>query len=246
MKYNDKQFYQSTTEAFEVQEMNNGAKVELHYMDDEPFYMDNINRSRFSEWSTPNGKDYKLFIDKGLYDVTKDLYTKEVNEVWMEFWDRLQSLRKKVFFFFLFPLVGVFFAIFITLSLLFPNQILYLLIALGVLLVIYVITMSMFNKKAQAENIAAAARVRDAVGLDKFKGLIEDQQKYIEKYYEDLQKKYEEEDRLAEMEANGEVEATDEEADEEVDETTEDSSEEVEEAEAELVEDTEDIKDKEE
>ena len=109
MKYNDKQFFESKTEAFEVQEMNNGSTIELHYMDEEPFYMDNINRSRFSVWSSPNGKNYKLFIDKGLYEVTNELYTKDINEIWMEFWDKYDKMRKKVLFFFLLPLVGVFF-----------------------------------------------------------------------------------------------------------------------------------------
>ena len=105
MKYNDKQFFESKTEAFEVQEMNNGSTIELHYMDEEPFYMDNINRSRFSVWSSPNGKNYKLFIDKGLYEVTNELYTKDINEIWMEFWDKYDKMRKKFLFFFLFGVI---------------------------------------------------------------------------------------------------------------------------------------------
>ena len=83
MKYNEKQFYQSKTEPIETQEMNNGSKIELHFMNDEPFFMENINKSRFLAWASADGKNYKLFVEKGLYDVTNELYSKDVNEIWI-------------------------------------------------------------------------------------------------------------------------------------------------------------------
>ena len=71
MKINPKLYSAADSiEPFETQEMSNGAKIELHYMDEEPFYMENINKSRFSAWSSADGKNYKLFVDKGLYEIS--------------------------------------------------------------------------------------------------------------------------------------------------------------------------------
>ena len=225
MKYNEKQFIQSTTEAFETQEMSNGAKIELHYMNDEPFYMDNINKSRFSAWSSVDGKNYKLFVEKGLYDITKDLYSKEVNEIWMDFWQRIDTMRKRYIFFIMLPMLAVFLTGFILLSIFLPNQVWVLLVALLVVLIASLFASSMLSRKMQVENINAATKVRDYVGVDKFKGIVDEQEKYIEKFYEDLQKKYEEEDRLAEEAENlDQIEAdANDEKDEEVETIVEDT-----------------------
>ena len=134
MKYNDKQFYQSVTEPFETQEMNNGQTIEMHYMNEEPFYMENINKSRFSAWSSADGKNYKLFVDKGLYEITKDLYTKEVNEIWMSFWEKIDSMKKKYVLFVMLPMIAIFLAGFILISIFIPNQVWVLIVALIVVL----------------------------------------------------------------------------------------------------------------
>ena len=219
MKYNEKQFIQSTTEAFETQEMSNGAKIELHYMNEEPFYMDNINKSRFSAWASVDGKNYKLFVEQGLYDITKDLYTKEVNEIWMDFWAKIDKMRKRYIFCIMLPMLAIFLTGFILLSIFLPNQIWVLLVALLVVLISSLFASSMLSRKMQMENINAATKVRDYVGLEKFKGIVDAQEKYIENFYNELQKKYEEEDRLAE-EANNLDQIEAEENDSEVEETT--------------------------
>ncbi|MBP5445991.1 MAG: hypothetical protein J6Y28_07460 [Acholeplasmatales bacterium] len=201
MKYNEKQFYQSTTEPFETQEMSNGAKIELHYMNEEPFFNECINKARFSSWASGDGKNYKLFIEKGLYDETSELYSKEVNEVWIDFWKRIDLMRKRYIFFIMLPMLAIFLTAFILMSILIPNQIWGYIVALVVVLVSSLVASSMLSKKMQIENINAAARVRDHIGVEKFKVIVDTQEKYIEKFYEDLQKKYEEEDRLAEEQA---------------------------------------------
>ena len=224
MKYNEKQFYQSKTEAFETQEMSNGAKIELHYMDEEPFYMENINKSRFSAWSSADGKNYKLFVDKGLYEITSDLYTQDVNEIWMDFWATIDKMRKRYIFFIMLPMLAIFLTGFILLSIFLPNQIWILLVALLVVLIASLFASSMLSRKMQIENINAATKVRDKVGVEKFKAIIDEQDKYIEKYYQDLQKKYEEEDRLAEEAENLdqiEADANDKKVTEEDEEVTE-------------------------
>ena len=219
MKYNEKQFFQSQTEPFETQEMANGSKIELHYMNEEPFFMDNINKSRFLAWSSADGKNYKLFVEKGLYDITSELYTKDVNEIWMNFWEKIDSMRKKYIFFVMLPLLAVFITAFILISIFVPNTMWILIVALVVLLIGSLFASSMLSRKMQIANINAATEVRDKVGVERFQQIVKDQEAYIEKFYQDLQAKYEEEDRLAEEASNlDQIEAD--ENDTEAEETT--------------------------
>ena len=219
MKYNEKQFFQSQTEPFETQEMANGSKIELHYMNEDPFFMDNINKSRFLAWSSADGKNYKLFVEKGLYDITSELYTKDVNEIWMNFWEKIDSMRKKYIFFVMLPLLAVFITAFILISIFVPNTMWILIVALVVLLIGSLFASSMLSRKMQIANINAATEVRDKVGVERFQQIVKDQEAYIEKFYQDLQAKYEEEDRLAEEASNlDQIEAD--ENDTEAEETT--------------------------
>ena len=225
MKYNEKQFFQSKTEPFETQEMNNGSKIELHYMNEEPFFMDNINKSRFLAWSSADGKNYKLFVEKGLYDITSELYTKDVNEIWMNFWDKIDSMRRKYIFCVMLPLLAVFITAFILISIFVPNTMWILVVALVALLIGSLFASSMLSRKMQIANINAASQVRDKVGVERFQQIVKDQEAYIEKFYQDLQAKYEEEDRLAEEQENlDEIEA---EANNEKFDESEDDSEEI-------------------
>ena len=208
MKYNEKQFYQSKTEPFETQEMENGSKIELHYMNEEPFYMENINKSRFLAWASADGKNYKLFVDKGLYEETSELYSKDVNEIWMSFWAKIDKMRKNYIFYIMLPMLAVFLIAFILISILIPNTMWVLIVALVVVLFGSLFASSMLSRKMQMANINAANEVRNKIGIEKFKAIVEAQDKYIEKYYADLQAKYEEEDRLAEEAQNlDEIEA---------------------------------------
>ena len=219
MKYNEKQFYQSVTEPFEVQEMDNGAKISLHYMNDEPFFMDNINKGSFSVWSCGDAQNYKIFIEKGDYEITKDLFEKDINQIWMNFLLKIDKMKRKYVLFIMLPLILVILAGLILLSILFPNKAWILVVALVAVIILSLIPSALLSRKMQVENIKAAAEVREKVGLEKFKQIVEEQDKYMEKFYDDLQKKYEEEDRLAE-EANNldQIEATENET--EVEETT--------------------------
>lgn len=224
MKYNEKQFYQSVTEPFEVQEMDNGAKISLHYMNDEPFFMDNINKGSFSVWSCGDAQNYKIFIEKGDYEITKDLFEKDINQIWMNFLLKIDKMKRKYVLFIMLPLILVILAGLILLSILFPNKAWILVVALVAVIILSLIPSALLSRKMQVENIKAAAEVREKVGLEKFKQIVEEQDKYMEKFYDDLQKKYEEEDRLAEeaenldrieVEANNEKVDEDEEIDEE-------------------------------
>lgn len=195
-------------------------------MNDEPFFMDNINKGSFSVWSCGDAKNYKIFIEKGDYEVTKDLFTQDINQIWLNFLNKIDKMKRKYVLFIMLPLVLVILAGLILLSILFPNKAWILVVALVVVIVFSLVPSALLSRKMQIENVKAAAEVREKVGVEKFKQIVEDQDKYMEKFYDDLQKKYEEEDRLAE-EANNldqiEADANEEEINEE--ETLEEVSE---------------------
>ena len=236
MKYNEKQFYQSVTEPFEVQEMEDGAKVGLHYMNDEPFFMDNINKGSFSVWSCGDAKNYKIFIEKGDYEITKDLFTQDINQIWINFLTRIDKMKKKYVLCIMLPMLAVILAGLVLLSILFPNKAWILVVALAAVVILSLVPSALLSRKMQIENVKAAAEVREKVGLEKFKQIVEDQDKYMEKFYDDLQKKYEEEDRLAEEASNLdqiEAEGNDENIDEDEEVVEEEATEESEETEKE-------------
>ena len=170
--------------------------------------MENINKSRVLAWASADGKNYKLFVDKGLYEETSELYSKDVNEIWMSFWAKIDKMRKNYIFYIMLPMLAVFLIAFILISILIPNTMWVLIVALVVVLFGSLFASSMLSRKMQMANINAANEVRNKIGIEKFKAIVEAQDKYIEKYYADLQAKYEEEDRLAEEAQNlDEIEA---------------------------------------
>ena len=171
-------------------------------MNDEPFFMDNINKGSFSVWYCADKKNFKIFIEKGDYEVTKDLFTKDINLIWMNFLNKIDKMKKKYVLCIMLPMLVVILAGLILLSILFPNKAWILIVTLAVVIVLSLIPSALLSRKMQVENVKAAAEVREKVGVEKFKQIVEDQDKYMEKFYDDLQKKYEEEDRLAEEAEN--------------------------------------------
>lgn len=197
MKYNEKIYYQSVTDPFEIQEMSNGEKIELHYLNEEPFCNQFINQRLFSTWSCTGSDTYKLFIEKGMYEETQEFYTKEVNEIWIDFWDKATKNRKMYFLAFILPMLAILAVSFFLLAY-FKCPTWSLIVLIVVAFIASLFGSAFDRRKLLKENMNAANKIREIVGLENFEAIVEKQSKYMEKYYDDLQKKYEEEDRLAE------------------------------------------------
>lgn len=191
MKYNEKYVCQTKTEPFEVQEMNTGEVVELHYLNDQPFFYECISKNRYSIWASIDGKKYNLYVEKGYYEIAQDLFTKQVNNIWMEFWAIVDRIRKKYIFGVLLPGVVVLFATTITLIVLFPKQQWIIFVALFVSLILSLFANSFLSKKLQIENLNAANRVKESIGAAQFDDIIKNQNKYIEDFSEEYYKKLE-------------------------------------------------------
>ena len=63
MKINQKIYYTVATEPFDVQELENGVKVELHSLNqNEALFNEYAPKAKFAIWSTIDGSCYKIHI----------------------------------------------------------------------------------------------------------------------------------------------------------------------------------------
>ena len=99
-------------EPFEVQDIREGVKIELYYMNDFPAYLEEYTRKgNFAIFSTRDGLTYRLLIEKGYYDVMHELYDVETNTIWEQFWVDVNKCRTNYLFKILVPVLVVYLAL---------------------------------------------------------------------------------------------------------------------------------------
>ena len=108
MRINPKMFFvPGEDQPFEVQEFD-GRKIELFYMNDyDVILADQINKGKFAVWSSNDGFNYRLYLEKGFYETVKELYSSEINKIWVDFWDKTEKISNKLTKFGLFPVGAV-------------------------------------------------------------------------------------------------------------------------------------------
>lgn len=204
MKINERVFERLNQEPFETQELEK-RKIELFYMDDYPEILDEfVAQGKFAVWSSVDGVNYRLAVEKGYYDTLKDLYGSKVNTIWTDFWDDCQTdsshYTKRV----VLPGALIFIVALIvfnlTLSKKYPTINNALTIGLGVAyLLVVIIFRKITTNKMNQHNADALEKIKKHLGTDKFEELLDAQRKYIDDY---TQKLIEEADRAdAEFEA---------------------------------------------
>lgn len=241
MRINPKLFtIADSADAIEVQEFD-GRKVEIFHMDDYPKVKDEfINKGKFAVWSSVDGFNYRVFIEKGYHQELSALYTKAVNKIWVDFWDVCEGISRKTSYRIILPVTIVAIAGCIGLSFI-PNQQVGFFAMLGIVVVAFVV-MLFFNrltkKKIYDANVQSVEEIKKCVGGSKnFDALIDAQKEYMDAYYDALYPSDEEEEEEAvseeetkaleeqpEAEAEEKVEteeSTEKEAEEEKEETNE-------------------------
>ena len=194
MRINPKMFFvPGEDQPFEVQEFDN-RKIELFYMNDyDEILRDQINKGKFTVWSSTDGINYRLFLEKGFYEAVRELYTAKINKIWVDFWDETEKISRKLTNCVMLPIGGVTLIILVICGM-FGEVGSY--ISFGSLAVA-MIGMLLVNRKIKSKILAANKVSRglivEAVGEKKFDKLLNAQKEYMDAYYEALYPSDEEE-----------------------------------------------------
>jgi len=208
--------------------------VEIYYMNG---YKDVLKeftaQNKFAVWSSKDGQNYRLAVEKDYYEKVKDLYTVEVNEIWLGFWDECDVIQTKFSRHIVLPvtlIVVVLFLFFANWNNMFANAKMNEAVQLGFTIgipVIYLVVMMFLRRnvmnKIMGSQQQALVKVKEHFGESKFEQLLKTQRTYIDEYFEkeqdeELDEEAKASDNNKQLESK-EAEAVDNEASLEKDET---------------------------
>ena len=209
----------------EVQEFDN-RKVELFYLDDyEEVKNEFIAKSQFAVWSSIDGVNYRLFLEKGYYEAVKELYQQPINKIWVDFWDTTEGITKKTSHRILIPMMVVCCGLCIASFFFKQDWVSYFIIGVLVLAFIGMIFVNSYTrKKVMQANVESRNKISELLGQNKFDQILKNQKEYIDDYYDKLYPNDEE----SEEESTEEVEVIEE---QKTEQPVEESAEEVKETE---------------
>lgn len=202
MRINPKLFLiGNESEPVDVQEFD-GRKIEVFMMDPYPQVKEEfINKGKFAVWSSQDGVNYRLFIENGYYEELKELYSANINKIWVDFWDSCEKISRKMQRCVILPVTLVAVGACIGFSFLPKTVSLYAMIA--VVVVAFVVMMfcnRLTRKKIYDVNTASVELIKKSLGGTKeFDALIEKQKTYMDTYYDNL---YPDEESDEEMDVN--------------------------------------------
>lgn len=188
-----------------TQEFDNRL-IEIYYMNDfEDVFSQNAPKGKFALWTSADGFNYRLFIEKGYYENLGELYTDKVNKIWLDFWDKCDDTTKKYNFRIMLPLAAVCLILFFVISNIDALASVAAYIQFGVLAV-FIVGMLFMNKfvknKLAFLNNESVKGIKDEVGEKHFEELLEEQKKYIDDFFEAQAKLAEEEEAKEENSDN--------------------------------------------
>lgn len=191
MKLNERVFEKLIGEPVEVQEFD-GRTVEIFYLDDYPDILNEfISKGKFAVWSSVDGTNYRLAIEKGYYNELTTLYSSKVNQIWLNFWDQCERISsgfsKKIVLPATIVVIAVFAVLMIISSNVEKNKNVFTYITLG-LAIAYVFVILVLRKfttnKINVANGDALALIKKEIGESTFNNLLEKQRNYIDAYYD--------------------------------------------------------------
>lgn len=182
-------------------------KVELYYMDDfDGVKEDFINKGQFAAWSSEDGVNYRVFIEKGYYEAVGELYSEPINKIWVEFWDKTEQISNKLSKKVMIPIMII--SVIVCIGSMWLGDVGQY-IAIGILVVAFIV-MLVINSKTKkaivAENIKSRDLIVKHLGQNRFDALLDAQKNYMDEYYQNLYP----EDEDEEAEDGNDVEAIEE------------------------------------
>ena len=95
MKINGQVYAALEGTPYEVQQCGD-HKIEIYVLDDYlDLFQEFVYKGKFAVWSSVDGVNYKLAVEKGYLTELKELYSDKVNNVWVTFWDDCDKVSKK-------------------------------------------------------------------------------------------------------------------------------------------------------
>lgn len=194
MRINPKLFdIPGDNQAFEIQEFD-GRKIELFYMNDyEAILNEGISKGKFSMWSSVDGTNYRLFLEKGFYEALAPLYSEKVNKVWVEFWDVTEGISKKLTRFGTLP-IGILAIVLCLVAGYLGDAGNYVAMGgIGLAFIGMILINGQIRKRIEKANIHSRGLIVQELGEEQFNALLEKQKEYIDSYYANLYPEDEEE-----------------------------------------------------
>lgn len=183
-------------EPIETQEFD-GRLVQIYYLDDfDSVYNQNVPKGKFAVWTSVDGTNYRLFIEKGFYSEVKELYSQPINKIWLDFWDQCDDVTKKFNFRILMPLALVCLAIYIILTIIPGIESWAMYVQIGIF-VVFIVGLLLLNKvtknKINECNKASVNLIKEELTPDGFDNVLEKQKNYIDSFFAEKQREIDEE-----------------------------------------------------
>ena len=189
MRINPKIYDTVSSTPFDVQELEDGVKIELHSLNEnEALFNEYAPKAKFAIWSTIDGSCYKLLLEDSYYARLRELYGKRVNQCMVTFWDKVEKDRKRVVKLFFIPISIIIVAVF-TLLLAFPTLLgeTGQLVVMGVTLFGFIIANMFINKKVDGivnkHNSEAVEKIKNIVGHKHFDELMDETRAHYDDFF---------------------------------------------------------------
>lgn len=173
----------------------NGHSVEIYYMNDYKDVLEEFTKQgKFAVWSSKDGKNYRLAVEKDYYEKLNELYTVDVNKEWLGFWDKCETMQKSFSHKIVIPITIVVIILFLFITNwnnIFKNAQMSdtanMIFMFGIP-VIYLIGM-LFVRKTIINNITkeqqnALQKIKEFFGESKYEKLLKEQRTYIDDYFD--------------------------------------------------------------
>lgn len=176
--------FKTLKEPVETQDLGERS-VEVHSMNQTPYLAKYASKGQFAVW-TSDGKEYKLLIEDGYYEVMKELYDKKINKVWISFYEEADKVRSGLMYKIVLPMIALAMLVavlFSTIPALQQFQSVALIAILAVILVANILQTNLMKRKieqARANSISEIKRIR---GKERFEEILEAQAKYYDTYF---------------------------------------------------------------
>lgn len=160
--------------------------LEMYKLNDYPDLLEEFtNKGKFAVWSSVDGKNYRLFIEEGYLEKLKPLYSKKINGIWLDFWDKCEKIGNK-FRIIVLPITLVIIVGIFLISMLVPSKMVstILIISISALFLIgLLIFRKISNNKFAEANKESVDLIKQYLGAKKFESLLEAQRSYLDEYF---------------------------------------------------------------